>query len=187
MILCPKLIPVTEMHENLWFSVKNRGGYFTVEPHGKQVAVLTLVEQDVILVKVNRPVINDKTWELPAGGCNENESAEQGAIRELKEETGIDVLTERLIRLDSMSICPNRFVEAPYLFAVKISEQEWQARKPHDQEVSEVSRFSLCQIKQMLLNNVIYVALPSLILAKLLLVDNNDVNSLTLKGKNINE
>lgn len=187
MILCPALTPVTKEHENDWFVVNNRGGFFTIEPRGKQVAILVLVNNDVILVRVNRPVINDCTWELPAGGCELNENEKQGAIRELKEETGISISPDRLISLDSMSICPNRFVEPPYIFAVEITELEWLSRQQHDDEVVDVCRFSLLQIQQMLLANQIYVALPALILAKLLLVKNHDVNALTLQGKNTNE
>lgn len=183
MILCPQLTPIIDEYENDWFCVKNRGGYFTFEPKGEQIAVLVLVKQQVLLVKVKRPVINDCTWELPAGGCEKNESAKAGAVRELFEETGILVNSERLISLDSMSICPNRYVKAPILYSVTITEQEWLERRSHDKEIVEVCLFSFIKIKQMLLNNDIYVALPALILAKLLLTPNHDIATLTLKGK----
>ena len=36
-------------------------------------------------------------WTLPGGGVNENESLEQATVREVKEETGLDVKAIRLL------------------------------------------------------------------------------------------
>jgi hypothetical protein len=38
-VACPDLAPVTTVHENEWFAVRNRGGYFTTEfrsPRGRR-------------------------------------------------------------------------------------------------------------------------------------------------------
>jgi ADP-ribose pyrophosphatase len=169
MILCPQLQPVNDEYDNDWFSVKNRGGYYTFEPKGEQVAVLVTMEDSVLLVKVHRPVINDNTWELPAGGCAINESPVDGACRELHEETGILVAKERLKPITSMSICPNRYVSNPHIFSVEITAEEFNTRSMHDDEILAVQLFSFIEIKEMLLTNQIYVALPALTLAKLLL------------------
>ena len=68
-LACPELVPVETLHENPWYSVRNRGGFFTVEYHLRQVVVLPVVNQDSIaMVRVKRPVINDMPLELPAGG-----------------------------------------------------------------------------------------------------------------------
>ncbi|REL34827.1 NUDIX hydrolase [Thalassotalea euphylliae] len=183
MTLCPDLKPVVIEYENDWFTVNNRGGYLTHEPKGKQVAVLVIKNKHVLLVIVKRPVINDCTWELPAGGCYTNESPKQGAIREVCEEAGITITKEQLIALDSMSICPNRYVEAPYIYAAEVTEQQWSERQGFDSEITERQWFSYEQIQQMLLANKIYVALPALILAKLLLCPKQDVMYMALKGK----
>jgi len=169
MILCPQLHPVTQEYENEWFSVKNRGGFFTFEPKGDQVAVLVTMEESVLLVKVHRPVVDDDTWELPAGGCDSNESQIDAACRELHEETGILVTPDRLNVIDSLSICPNRYVSKPYIFSLEITKEEFNKRNKHDDEILAVQLFSFVQIKKMILTNQIYVALPALILSKLLL------------------
>jgi len=174
MILCSQLQPVTNEYDNNWFSVKNRGGYFTFEPKGEQVAILVTMGDFVLLVKVHRPVINDDTWELPAGGCDDNETPIKGACRELHEETGILVAADRLNKISTMSICPNRYVSNPHIFSVEITEEEFIKRAMHDDEILAVKLFSLTEIKAMILKNEIYVALPALVLSKLLLEKLND-------------
>lgn len=184
MILCPDLTPVIKEYENDWFIVNNRGGYYTHEPKGKQVAILVTMNRKVLLVKVKRPVINDFTWELPAGGCLPTESAIEGGVRELKEETGISVTTNQLIELDSMSICPNRYAENPYIYAAEVTEEQWDKRQAFDNEITELAWFSYDQIQQMLLANHIYVALPAVILGKLLLCPQQNIMHIARKGIN---
>ncbi|MNY41854.1 Diadenosine hexaphosphate hydrolase [compost metagenome] len=61
----------------------------------------------------------DKTyWMLPGGGLDFGESFEQCAIREIKEETGLDISIERMLYL-SEAICPRgtRHVVNIYLLA----------------------------------------------------------------------
>ena len=89
--ICPSLTPVKTVHHNPWFTVNNRGGYFTTEMKEAQGVILPIVDRkSIILVRVYRPVIEDETLELPAGGFSLNkESPEKGLNRELAEETGI--------------------------------------------------------------------------------------------------
>jgi len=174
MILCSKLQPVTDEYDNEWFSVKNRGGYFTFEPKGKQVAILVTLGESVLLVKTHRPVINDDTWELPAGGCGPEELPIDGACRELHEETGVLISKKRLKPISSMSICPNRYVTSPYVYQVEITQHEFDNRSAHDHEILAIKLFSLKEIKTMILKNEIYVALPALVLSKLLLEKSDD-------------
>jgi len=81
---CSSLTPVETVHENPWFTVRNRGGYFTTEYEFPQVVILPVVEShSIVMVRVKRPVINDVSLELPAGSVNENESPVHGAARKL--------------------------------------------------------------------------------------------------------
>ena len=170
MLLCSKLQPISVEYANQWFTVRNRGGYFTTEPNQRQVVVLVVVNDEaVVLVKVKRPVISDITWELPAGGCDHTESLAEGAVRELYEEAGILVDVTRLTTLPRMSLCTNRHPVMPGIFKVDITLEEYIARKPHDDEVAEVNMFSLIEVKKMILDGRIYVATPALILSRLLL------------------
>jgi ADP-ribose pyrophosphatase len=61
-----------------------------------------LVSQDevkTILITQFRPPVSTYTVELPAGLIDENETAEEAAIRELKEETGYVADSERCVSL----------------------------------------------------------------------------------------
>jgi 8-oxo-dGTP pyrophosphatase MutT (NUDIX family) len=105
---CSSLQPVHTVHENPWFCVRNRGGYYTVEYNQPQALLLPIVDHSqFVFVKVYRPVIADVTLELPAGGSVENESPAQAAARELQEETGIEIRdTERFEMLPPLVITP---------------------------------------------------------------------------------
>src|SRR6266704_2599551 len=61
-VACPDLAPVTTIHENEWFAVRNRGGYFTTEFQQRHVVVLSIVEDSgIVMIRVPRPVIGDTT------------------------------------------------------------------------------------------------------------------------------
>jgi len=69
------------------------------------VGVLVEVEQGVVLVRRGQePFVG--SWALPAGYIEEDESAEQAAIRECKEETGLDVELVELFGVYSFSEGP---------------------------------------------------------------------------------
>ena len=54
-------------------------------------------DHSIIMPKVKRHILGGATWELPAGGIKDRESEEEGALRELREETGIWIFdTSRL-------------------------------------------------------------------------------------------
>jgi len=58
----------------------------------------------VILVRQYRPSIARDTWELPAGSLNENETADQAALRECEEEIGL--VPREIIRLRGLFPAP---------------------------------------------------------------------------------
>jgi 8-oxo-dGTP diphosphatase len=45
-------------------------------------------------------------WTLPGGGLEDYETAEQAAVREIREETGYEAVLEGLLGVDSMFISP---------------------------------------------------------------------------------
>jgi ADP-ribose pyrophosphatase len=162
-LFCPDLQPVEVLHENPWFTVCNRGGYFTTEPKGPQLAVLPIVDRDhVVLVRVIRPVIGDATLEMPAGGFDPaQETPFQGAARELAEETGVLVDDlDRFKPLSPLAVSPNRIPRLLYLFQVELTRAEFDRRLPHDQEIASVHCFSLPEAVEMILRGEIYVTMP---------------------------
>jgi ADP-ribose pyrophosphatase len=165
-IACPGLTPVTTLHENGWFTVRNRGGFYTTEYHLAQVIVLPMVEDTgIVMIRVKRPVIGDTTLELPAGAIEHGETPVAGAAREFAEETGISIPEARFRAMAPMSTSPNRMPKLIYVFRVELSLQEFERRKPHDSEVESVHCVPLAKVVELITGGGIYVALPVAVIA----------------------
>ena len=88
------------IYENPWirvdeFNVINPSGgkgiYGKVSFKGRAVGILPIDEEmNTWLVGQYRYTLNEYSWEIPMGAVPENEILEEGAKRELKEETGLD-------------------------------------------------------------------------------------------------
>ncbi len=88
------------MYENPWISLREdqvllpdgQGGiYGVVHFKNRAVGVLPVDEQGrVWLVGQHRYPLDHYSWEIPEGGCPESETPEATAVRELREETGLD-------------------------------------------------------------------------------------------------
>jgi 8-oxo-dGTP pyrophosphatase MutT (NUDIX family) len=171
---CEELQPVDTLHENSWFAVRNRGGYFTVEYHLRHVAILPVVNSDSIaMVRVKRPVIADQTLELPAGGVENGEQPTSAAARELAEETGIQIFdAARYVPMAPIAVSSTRMPKLSYVFRVAVSEQEFAARRPHDNEIDSVERIAITALPGMMARGEIYVSVPLAILGTFLLSGN---------------
>lgn len=76
------------------FSQSDRGEFhFMRKPIGAAAVILDQGRR-VLLVRHTYGKLN---WELPGGGAEENESLEETAIRETREETGLCVATEFMV------------------------------------------------------------------------------------------
>lgn len=168
-VACPDLAPVTTLHENEWFSVRNRGGYFTTEFHLPQVIVLPVVDHaGIVMIRVKRPVIGDTTLELPAGAIERGEAPVTGAAREFAEETGIEIPASRFQAMPPMSTSPNRMPNLVYVFAVELTREEFDRRKPHDSEVESVHCVPIGEVVKLITEGGLYVALPVAVIASYL-------------------
>jgi|SRR5436305_406617 len=80
--------------------------------------VLIPIAQDgrVVLIRQYRAAIDRELWELPAGGLNENESAEGAAARECEEEIGL--VPHRVRRLRGLYPTPGYCDEEMIFFEV---------------------------------------------------------------------
>ena len=167
---CPALEPVELLHENAWFEVLKRGNYYTVEYRQPQVVVLPIVDQRaVVMVRVKRPVLNDITLELPAGGSDGSEDPTDAAAREFAEETGIEVTSSRLTAMPPLAVSPNRMPKLVYVFQVDLTRQEFDNRGPHDDEIEKVELVPLEEAVRMIATGRIYVAVPIAIIGTYLL------------------
>jgi ADP-ribose diphosphatase len=159
---CTELQPVATLHENPWFAIRNRGGFFTLEDHLRTVVVLPVVDDDsIVMVRAKRPVIADVSLELPAGAVEDNENPAVAAARELAEETGIEISNlERFVAMPPIAVSPNRMPMLSYVFRVDISDREFTQRGPYDHEIHSVVRVATSNLPDMMVSGEIYVSVP---------------------------
>jgi 8-oxo-dGTP pyrophosphatase MutT (NUDIX family) len=167
---CEALVPVETVHENPWFVIKNRGGYYTIEYASPQVIVLPVVDSNwIVTVRVKRPVLQDSPYELPAGGSLEGESLDQTASRELKEETGIEINDlSRFIKKLNLFNSPNRDPQPLDVFQISLTREEYDRRLPHDHEVAAVSLFSFDELVEMIVMGDLYISASIAVIARYL-------------------
>ncbi len=176
---CDFLQPVITVHENPWFSVKNRGGYFTFEDNTPQVIILPIVDnKSFVMVEIHRPVIADNTIELPAGGTNKNETPIFAAARELYEETGILVSDLQRFQILPPLVYMVRNPILPYIFQVHITKQEYDLKSDHDGEILSVGCFEFGEVLAKILSGEILIGLQIAIITRYLM--NNAVHSFYL-------
>ncbi|MFQ5912846.1 MAG: NUDIX hydrolase [Nitrospinota bacterium] len=100
-----KPIGVSESHEIFrnqhlrLYSVAVDFGSFSkryyVTDYGRRVGVLLLKNESVLLVRQYRFLIDRLSWEIPGGRVEEDETLEQAAFRECREEAGVRCSTLR--------------------------------------------------------------------------------------------
>lgn len=89
----------TVPYENTWIRIEHstvttpggsEGIYGVVRFKNRAVGVVPIDEHDhTWLVGQYRYALDEYSWEIPAGGCPDNETPEGTALRELLEETGL--------------------------------------------------------------------------------------------------
>jgi 8-oxo-dGTP diphosphatase len=73
-------------------------------------AYAVIVRDDHVLLALwNEPEV--PTWTLPGGGVDLHETAEEGAVREAREETGYDVELDGLLGVDTFVMPPEKRFE----------------------------------------------------------------------------
>lgn len=164
---CISLTPVEKMHENPWFCVFNRGGYFTIEYNQQHVLILPIVENSsVVMARVRRPIIADNTLELPAGGVKAEESPLEAAQRELSEETGIFVSDLNRFCPQSPLVLTPRHPYLAHIFHIQLTQKEFKERSKHDDEIISVECFSFKEILDKIEKSEIYIGFQIAILIR---------------------
>ena len=119
--------------------------------HGPSVVLLPVPDEGhVILIKQYRPSLNREIWELPAGGVDSGESAEDAAARECEEEIGL--APRRLERLRRLFPTPGYCDEEMIFFRVSDLRDPApdSAHKPDDDEEIHVRVFTIAEAKAMI-------------------------------------
>ena len=109
---------------------KNGVGVVVVSDKGK-----------ILLHKEHRYVISNYSWEVQGGGIDEGESTKQAAVRELKEEAGIEVSEESLIDLGAFYPLHSFNTELVTLFMVVVNNEEIRENDSEQGEHLEDRRF----------------------------------------------
>jgi 8-oxo-dGTP pyrophosphatase MutT (NUDIX family) len=169
-LVCTALLPVETLHSNEWFSVCKRGGYYTIEYNQPQVMILPIVDNKaIVMVRVYRPIIDDITLEIPAGGTKENETPIEAAMREFKEETGITINDKNRFEMLPPLVHMPRSPRLPYYFKVHLSEDEFNNRAAHDNEINSVEYFEYTDILRKIIKGEIFIGLQIAIITRYLL------------------
>ena len=172
--------PAKPVFQNQRFSLLENEDFHVLEYHGQQVIVLPILENvRVVMPKVFRKILGGAVWELPAGGVQKNENPEEAALRELREETGISITDiSRLIPENTLVVSPNRLPMFPSIYSVNVSENEFDSRSMHDDEVESVDCFSINTIMAMMSSGEIVTSITLAILGRFILgQDFQTVNS----------
>lgn len=75
----------------------------------KDVATAIVIDKDkVLILKRGKKSSGAGTWNFPGGSVEEGESTEEGAIRELKEETGLTIESKDL---DYLGTLENKYLK----------------------------------------------------------------------------
>lgn len=162
---------VKTVYENNWFKIKNRDGFFSLEYGVPQVVVLPVIDtKKILFVKVKRPLINDNSLELPAGGSIIGETLRQTAARELREETGITINDlDRFYELPMLSELPGRSPELLSCFSIDISVEEYESRFDFDHEIAGLDLLEFNTIIEKIISGELYLSSPIAIVIRYLL------------------
>ena len=92
----PKIISREFLYETPYYQiykVKADLGKFTKEyfvtESGQKAGIVLIYDKSILLVRQYRLLTNEVSWEIPGGKIDDEETIEEGAIRECLEETGM--------------------------------------------------------------------------------------------------
>lgn len=143
------------VYDNKWISVAEdevinpnggRGIYGKVHFKNIAIGIVALDEQEQLwLVGQYRYVLNAYSWEIPEGGCPHDESPLEGAIRELKEETGLEAKQwKELLRMHLSNSVSDEL--AIVFLATELTQSE---PEPEETEQLRLQKISLSEAYKM--------------------------------------
>ena len=116
--------PVLKKHPENWVNKDKIPGLEGVDTLVRQAVNISLVRQvsDAIIIKDNKVLMvkgsrgySKGEWDLPGGFINFGEDPEQSLVREVNEETGLDISVKELVHLSANMVAGRYFIAFIYL------------------------------------------------------------------------
>ena len=166
------------VHKNPYFTINLTNDYYSISFPTEQVIILPVVEKsNILFIKAIRPVFNQPVIELPAGTVDEGETLEAAALREFREETGINIVDKsRLKQLLPFNTTPSRTAQMLNIYQVNITMDEYEARTAHDDEVAGTLLLTKNQVIQKIQIGEIFVATAIAVCLQHIISDYMDIN-----------
>ena len=96
----------------------------------RYVGVLAGHREQVLLVREEYPGWGGPYWNIPSGRVEDDETPDQGARRELAEETGLIVATSDLVLVGTSSVASPGKVSRAWIFAVAVEDASLDVQDP---------------------------------------------------------
>ena len=111
-----------------------------------------LIEDNQILL-VQQKLSDKRNWSLPGGRLERGETISQGLIREMKEETGLDVEIVRMLYLCDVEASSNTILHITFLLRrlsgeIELPTNEFDANPIHDVKfvpISELAQYGFSE------------------------------------------
>lgn len=131
--------------------------YSQVNGAADGAAVLVINKtSEVLLIQAVRPAVGEISWEIPRGAIDEGETPNEAASRELYEETGFMVPSEKLFPLGYINTDSGILNTKLYLFLHKTTSLPHQmVYKPDGFEVKDIKWVGLGNVLEAIRKNVI--------------------------------
>ncbi len=119
-----------------------------------------LIENNKILL-VQQKLSDKRNWSLPGGRLERGETLSQGLIREMKEETGLDVEIVRMLYICDVASSSNTILHITFLIKrvggeIELPSNEFDENPIHDVKfvpVSELGQYGFSEKFMQVINN----------------------------------
>lgn len=76
--------------------------------------------------------LSDQSWQLPGGGIGKKESSQEAALRELREETGVEIEPEAISYIGTMKHEQHGFIYTYDVFMARATKQNCKIHKKYE-------------------------------------------------------
>lgn len=141
-----------DLEDDIEGIIKN---YLVVKPKVKSkngiagVGVLPIIEGKICLIKMYRHATGTTLWEMPRGFVDSGEEESTSAIRELKEEAGLECSPDKLVHLGVVQPTASTFTSTDSIFVATDCKKIAQF-KPAEIGHSKIGFFSTAEVDDLI-------------------------------------